>query len=250
MIALITHNNNLYKVNLNEPMDISIPLHASKENVNAWYIGEPKIEPVKDGDWVGSIKQGAAVNFNNIQFNPHAHGTHTECIGHITEEFHSINQNLKQFFFLAEVISVAPEKYFKDTMISKRQIEMLLKNKTPEALVIRTMPNLKEKKNKHYSETNWTYLLEDAMVFIREKGVKHLLIDLPSVDREHDGGKLTSHKAFWDFDGKQRLDCTITEFIYVPNKVKDGSYVLNLQIAPFENDATPSKPVLYKILEA
>jgi hypothetical protein len=45
------------------------------------------------------------------------------------------------------------------------------------------------------------------------------------------------------------MDCTITEFIYVPNKVKDGSYILNLQIAPFENDATPSKPVLYEILE-
>jgi hypothetical protein len=31
--------------------------------------------------------------------------------------------------------------------------------------------------------------------------------------------------------------------------VKDGSYILNLQIAPFENDASPSKPVLYKITD-
>lgn len=249
MIATIQINSKKLQIDLSKPLDISIPLRASKENVNAWYIAEPKIEPVKDGDWMGSIAQGADVNFNNIQFNPHAHGTHTECIGHITEEFHSINKNLKQFFFMAEVISVAPEKYMKDTVISKHQIELLLKNKTPEALIIRTMPNVKEKKSRHYSETNWTYLLEEAMVFIKEKGIKHLLIDLPSVDREHDGGKLLSHKAFWNFDGNRRMDCTITEFIYVPNKVKDGSYLLNLQIAPFENDATPSKPVLYKILE-
>jgi hypothetical protein len=33
----------------------------------------------------------------------------------------------------------------------------------------------------------------------------------------------------------------------VPNKVQDGKYILNLQIAPIENDATPSKPILYKI---
>ena len=249
MKAIIEHNSKIIKIDLSKPLDISIPLRASDANVNAWYIGEPKIEPVKNGDWIGSVKAGADVNFNNIYFNPHAHGTHTECIGHITEEFHSINKNLKQFFFTAELISVAPEKYLKDTIISQQQIDHLLKGKSPEALVIRTMPNTKEKNSRHYSETNWTYISEEAMVFIREKGIKHLLIDLPSVDREHDGGKLLSHKAFWDFDGERRMDCTITEFIYVSNKIKDGSYMLNLQIAPFENDATPSKPILYEILE-
>lgn len=249
MKAIIEHHSKLIKIDLSKPLDISIPLSASKENVNAWYIGEPEIEPVKNGDWIGSIKAGADVNFNNIHFNPHAHGTHTECIGHVTEEFHSINKNLRQFFFTAELISVAPENYLKDTIISKHQIEVLLKDKTPEALVIRTLPNTKEKKHRHYSETNWTYLTEEAMVFLREKGIQHVLIDLPSVDREHDGGKLMAHKAFWDFDGDRRMHCTITEFIYVRNKIKDGSYMLNLQIAPFENDATPSKPILYEIFD-
>ncbi|OBX24999.1 kynurenine formamidase [Gelidibacter algens] len=249
MKAIIEHNHKFIKIDLLKPLDISIPLRASKSNVNAWYIGAPVIEPVKTKDWTGSVKAGADVNFNNIQFNPHAHGTHTECIGHITEEFHSINKNLTQFFFTAELISVAPEKFMKDTVISKHQIELLLKDKTPEALVIRTMPNTKDKKSRQYSETNWTYVTEEAMVFLREKGIQHFLIDLPSVDREHDGGKLLSHKAFWDFDGDRRMHCTITEFIYVNNKIIDGSYMLNLQIAPFENDASPSKPVLYKIFE-
>jgi len=249
LIASIQYNSKTFKIDLSKPLDISIPLRAAKSNVNAWYIDEPKIEPVVNGDWIASVEKGAAVNFNNIFFNPHAHGTHTECIGHITREFHSINENLKQFFFTAEVISVAPEKYMKDAVISRKQIEVLLKGISPQALVIRTLPNMKDKKKRQYSETNWTYLLEEAMVFIRESGIKHLLIDLPSVDREHDGGKLLSHKAFWNFDGKRRMDCTITEFIYVPNRVKDGSYILNLQIASFENDATPSKPVLYKILK-
>jgi len=33
----------------------------------------------------------------------------------------------------------------------------------------------------------------------------------------------------------------------VPNTIYDGTYFLNLMIAPIENDASPSKPVLYKI---
>lgn len=98
-----------------------------------------------------------------------------------------------------------------------------------------------------YSYTNPPYLLEDAATYLCKSEVKHLLIDLPSVDKEKDDGKLLAHHAFWDTKGKTRKDATITEFIFVPNTVKDGTYILNLQIASFENDATPSKPVLYKI---
>jgi kynurenine formamidase len=91
--------------------------------------------------------------------------------------------------------------------------------------------------------------LEDAAEYLKSKNIKHLLIDLPSVDKEQDEGELLAHNAFWNTNGKLRLDATITEFIYVSNKIGDGCYILNLQIAPFENDATPSKPILYKIME-
>ena len=53
--------------------------------------------------------------------------------------------------------------------------------------------------------------------------------------------------AFWNIVGKLRLDATITEFIYVPNTIKDGTYFLNIMVAAIENDASPSKPILYKI---
>jgi arylformamidase len=249
MLATIQYNSRKLQVDLAQPLDISIPMRASKSNVNAWYINEPTIESVKFDDDVISVAEGAAVNFNTINFNPHAHGTHTECVGHITKEFHSINQNLKQFFFLAEVVTVAPEALDGDTVISKAQLQFALGNKKRDAIVIRTIPNTTDKHSRQYSNTNWTYLKEDAVAFLVKKGIKHLLIDLPSVDKEEDGGELRAHKAFWDFDGKLSKDATITEFIYVPNNVDDGEYFLNLQIAPFENDATPSKPILYKIIE-
>ncbi|MBT8267461.1 MAG: cyclase family protein [Bacteroidia bacterium] len=247
MIANLVLNSRKVSIDLSQPLDISIPLISSVKNVNAWYVPEPKIEPVTFDGWTASVKEGASINFNNIFFNPHAHGTHTETAGHITEKVHSINKNLKRFFFLAEVVTVAPEKRDEDLVISKKQLRFALGNKKREAIVIRTLPNTKEKLSRQYSNTNPPYLLEEAAIYLRQKGIKHLLIDLPSVDKERDEGELLAHHAFWDIHGKIRLDATITEFIYVPNKVKDGPYLLNLQIAPFENDASPSKPVLYKI---
>ena len=249
MIAEISYNFTKYKIDLLAPLDISIAIDTAKENVNAWYLGPPSITPHQDKEWVASVKEGAAINFNNIAFNPHSHITHTECVGHITERVHSINQNLNQFFFLTEVVTVVPENYMKDTVISRKQLEYYLEGKRRDALVIRTLPNTSSKKSRQYSHTNPPYLLEDAANYLKQKGIKHLLIDVPSVDREKDGGKLLAHNAFWNTSGNLRLDATITELIFVPNDVKDGLYFLNLMIAPFENDATPSKPTLYKVLE-
>ncbi|MFM2368120.1 MAG: Kynurenine formamidase [Bacteroidota bacterium] len=250
MIATIDN----FKIDLSKPIDISIPLTNTDANPIAWYIEKPVIEPVVFGDWIGKVSEGkSSTNFNNIFFNPHGHGTHTECLGHITREFYSINQSLKQFFFLAQLISVQPELQGEDRVITKNQIEMALKGFILDAIIIRTLPNLDKKKSLKYSNTNPAYLSEEAARFICESGIKHLLIDLPSVDKEQDEGKLLAHKAFWNvtdvnnLNPDARLDCTITEMIFVPNEVKDGSYLLNLQIASFENDASPSKPILYKI---
>ncbi|WP_412986765.1 cyclase family protein [Pontimicrobium sp. IMCC45349] len=249
MKAVINVNSRTYAIYIDQPLDISIPLRATKNNVNAWYIPEPNIEPVKIDDWVGSVEAGAPVNFNNISFNPHAHGTHTECVGHITEKKYSINKCLKQFFFVAEVVTVAPEKLGDDFVISAKQLRFAIGNKKREAVIIRTLPNMNDKLEMQYSNTNPPYLLEEAAIYLKNKGVKHLLIDLPSVDKERDNGELLAHNAFWNTSGEIRTDATITEFIFVPNNIDDGKYILNLQIAPFENDASPSKPVLYKLHE-
>ena len=255
MKATIQHNNSTFTVDLSKPVDISLPITTDGVNPVAWYLGQPTIEPVKMGDWVGKVGQGSSTNFNNIAFNPHAHGTHTECLGHITRDFYSVNKALQQFFFLAEVISVQPEAHGGDLIISMGQIEAALGDKKPEALIIRTLPNELSKRHKNYSHTNPPYLSEAAATYIRECGVQHLLVDLPSVDREEDEGRLLAHKAFWNvkdinnLNEDARHNATITEMVFVHDVVADGTYLLNLQIAGFDNDASPSKPVLYRILE-
>jgi kynurenine formamidase len=250
MEAIINHNSKKYKVDFSKPLDISMPLTSNENATRAWYANAISIEPVRMGTWVGSVKEGNSVNFKNIFFNPHAHGTHTECVGHISADEESINATLTTFMFFAELISVEPEKINGDSLITKEQLMHCFDNKkNVEALIIRTKPNGNEKLHINYSNTNPTYIDKTAIEYLNEKGIKHLLIDLPSVDREKDDGVLAAHKAFWQFPHNTQHSKTITEMIYAAVNIQDGLYLLNLQIAPFENDASPSKPILYSTTE-
>ena len=60
----------------NEGIDCSIPLEGNEQNVRAWYVSPPLIEPVRENGWVGAVAEGGSVNFRSIHFNPHGHGTH------------------------------------------------------------------------------------------------------------------------------------------------------------------------------
>ena len=82
------------------------------------------------------------------------------------------------------------------------------------------------------------------MTWLVERKVDHLMVDLPSVDREVDGGALAAHHAFWTYPNSPRHQSTITELIFVPETLQDGRHLLNLQTAAFDMDATPSRPVV------
>ncbi len=248
MIARIHYKNRYHSIDLEKPLDISIPV-KTPPSVTAWELSPPTIAPHTAGTYTGSVRDGGSVNFNDIAFNPHAHGTHTECAGHITPTVHSVNQSLARYFFFAELITLGPERIGNDLAISKKQVQYALGKKKREAVVIRTLPNLPEKREFQYSDSNPPYLTEAAAQWLCEIGVAHLLIDLPSVDKEHDNGALLAHRAFWDLEGTPRLTATITELIYVANAIADGTYFLDLQLAPFENDAAPSRPLLYALMD-
>ncbi len=239
-----------YQFNLTQPIDISLPLAPHGRQVNAWYAPPFSASPVRMGDFIGSVAAGGPVNFVNVSLNPHGNGTHTECVGHISAEPYTINKCLCRFWFMARVVSIYPQAMDDgDKVITLQGLQQMLDGaQLPEALIIRTLPNDDLKATRQYSDTNPPYLHHDAIEWMVHQGVNHLLLDLPSVDREQDGGALAGHKAFWQYPGAQvRQHATITELIYVPNEVEDGLYLLNIQIPPFELDAAPSKPALYRL---
>jgi len=249
MYATFELKGKTYQANLSKPLDISIPLKEGAAGVNCFYAPYLESSPVVAGDFVGATAQGGPVNFLNVRINPHGNGTHTECVGHIAREPYSINQCLKRFIYPAQLISLYPSKLENgDRVIGKSQLEEALEDTAlTEALVIRTMPNDDHKLRTHYSGSNPPYMQHEGVSWLVEQGVQHLLIDLPSVDREEDGGALSAHHAFWQYPEKPREECTISELIYVNNSIADGLYLVNLQIASFEIDASPSKPVLYPV---
>jgi arylformamidase len=248
MIATFFFQGKQHVFDLSEPFDISIPLAEGVDVVNAFYAPYLLIEPVRAGNFVGDVRQGGAVNFKNVTFNPHGNGTHTECVGHISPNGETLNRELRSFFFIATLISIYPQLMPNgDRVITKEQMEEALWGIQTQALIIRTLPNDSHKLHRNYSGTNPPYLHQEAAQLIAEREIDHLLIDLPSVDREEDGGLLLAHKAYWQYPEHPRTGATITELIYVPDSLKDGVYLLNLMTTSLELDASPSKPVLYAV---
>jgi kynurenine formamidase len=235
-------------IETSELIDLSMTLQSSPENVRAWYVDPPRMEPVRANGFIGSIEEGGSVNFRDVYFNPHGHGTHTECCGHITREVYAVNDVLKEYFYRATLITVDPVKMENgDLLVQAAQIAPYLQKDFSDAVLIRTLPNAPDKKSMNYSGTNPCYFDIEIVDLLNEYGVKHFLVDQPSVDREEDGGALAFHHAFWNVPDNPNFERTITELIYVPNDVEDGTYILEIQLAAFQNDASPSRPILYKI---
>lgn len=244
MTAQIIKDNVVYDIDFHTFHDLSVPIDTS--GPRAWYLDHAEIEAVRDENWVGVVAEGGSVNFRNIAFNPHSHGTHTEGPGHVEPTVHSIDRAVNSYHVLARVITVQPRELENgDHVIYWDMLEEAVENNRPEAVVLRT--STEDRRHKNWSNTNPPYIDAKAAKELANHGVLHLLIDLPSVDREMDEGKLAAHKAFWNIPDEVRMNATITELIHVPTEVQDDTYLLNLQIGPFENDAAPSRPVLYPL---
>lgn len=243
----LLHNHKKYEADFNQPIDISIPLKNGKENPNCYYATDVEFKTIRSGDFVGSVALGGSVNYREVRFTPHGNGTHTESFGHIiADETANINHLLPSFHFVAEVITLNISNSGEDEVLIVEDYNQKRKFKT-EAVIIRSAPNSKDKLTRMYSGTNPPYLDHRITLKLKEEGVKHLLIDLPSLDKEVDGGALLAHKAFWNMPDQIRKDCTVTELIFVDNSIEDGIYLLNLQVLNIEIDASPSRPMLYKL---
>ena len=245
----LVHDGGHYTADLSSWSDLSIAVKEG-DTVNAYYAHPVSMEPYVAGDWIGSVEKGGPVNYRDVFFSPHGHGTHTECFGHIDPEIQSVNQFFKTFHMVAQIISIQPiEALNGDMVVTKELLEEKLDRST-EGVIIRTLPNDDSKLTRKYSGHNPPYFDVHAIEYLVSKGCDHLILDVPSIDRESDEGKLRGHRAFWNYPGNPRKNCSVTELAYIPDEVTDGLYLLNLQVAPFENDAAPSRPIVFRLVKA
>lgn len=243
----------LFEADVHAPgLDISLPLHPEGKNPNAYFADAPKSEPYRFGDFVGDLEAGGLVNYQKLSLSPHGNGTHTESLLHIAREGLPIHKCLQSELVLCHLLSLSPKQTEGgDLVVQAQDLQATWETlpTIPEALFIRTLPNGPEKVSKQYSGSNPPYLEAEIGRFLQEKDVPHLGVDLPSVDKEEDGGRLSCHKAFWNWPDAPRTMATITELFYAPEHVPDGLYLLNIQVMPLVHNASPSRLRLWPLKE-
>lgn len=244
--------------------DISIPLRFNE--AQPAFFGSPpaSAEAITAGSFVGDVRRGGSCNCSVHTLAPHCNGTHTECVGHVTQERLSVRDLALRHLSAALLISVAPEPSGDipgDLVISLAALQTAIGRATLsdyQALVVRTLPNDSSKLTRNYDEGSLPpYFTLDAMRHVVERGIDTLVVDLPSIDRAQDGGRLAAHRIFWGMPAGStsaatvtRKHATITEMAFIDNAVPDGAYLLNLQVPPFMIDAAPSRPILLPLSPA
>jgi kynurenine formamidase len=252
---------------LSAGIDISIPLDFYGNQPNTYGVPYASAQAFQAGEFIGDVRKGGSCNFEVYSFIPHCNGTHTEGIGHLTAERVQVPLLFKPLLVPAVLITLTPvsgmnthETYTpnpnpEDWIITLSSLQSALERILPEceALIIRTLPNPLEKKYWNYAEKPSPYFSHEAMQSLSNTGLKHLLVDFPSIDRLWDEGLLSNHRIWFQLPEKghetplQISQRTITEMVYITEEAEDGNYLLSLQTASFIADATPSRPVIFPV---
>ncbi len=251
---------------------LAIPMNFGGDQPNHFGVERADDKTVEVGDFVGDTRRGGSCNVDQLTLIPHCNGTHTESVAHIVNEHVPVSRLDTDAWMLARLVSVTPlpardtaESYrpeldHHDHVITADQLRSVVSEAdlaATEALIIRTLPNSQEKKTIAWGQPEHpAFLTVQAMTWIVEQGIQHLLLDLPSVDKMYDEGLLTNHHIFWNVpEGTHSLTAdvrttqTITEMAFIEDGIPDGQYMLNLQYPAFNSDAAPSRPVIFSLLD-
>lgn len=226
---------------LQKPIPIYTVISREKQkNPNCYFIDEPQFQTFQSGNFIANVAQGGSVNCEYIRFCAHGNGTHTECFGHVSRQFYSVQNIRIPFLILAHLIVVS------DINESTNTLDFYFENtNNASALIV----NYLHDTNK-YSGTNPPAISKETILMLKKQGIQHLLTNLPSIDPENDNGKLDAHLAFWGMQNRESLPLypndTITELCNIPF-IQPGLYLLHLGLSPFESDAVPSMPVLFRL---
>ena len=244
MLTTLTFRGQDYRADLATPVSLALPLKPDASSIRAWDAPPVEVAPVRVGDWVGEVRQGAPVNFVNVRVNPHGNGTHTETVGHIAPDwdYNTVLRLLPPGHFVSILHDAGTNVC--DDGDSVVDCSGLRQN-PPDApgLIVRALGRDHEDAN--LSGTNPPYFRAEDLAFLADCGVQHLITDLPSVDREEDGGALAGHHAFWRYPNAVRHSATITELARLNFDLAEGLYLTSLNALPLAADASPSHPLIY-----
>ena len=258
-------------VDLSKPVSLAIELDFSERQPRHFDAPPASSRPFAVPGFSGSVAHGASCNCQTLTLIPHCNGTHTECVGHLTREPADAFRAAPLGLLPALLVSIEPVEAAQaggestdpkpqtgDRLITRQAIatswHKVAAPFDPRALVLRTLPNPPAKRYQDYTNQTPPYLSREAALWLVELGIEHLVVDLPSIDRSHDEGRLTVHRIFFGLPPGSttlthatRPGSTVTELAYIPDTAPDGAYLIEIQVPALAGDAVPSRPLLYRL---
>ncbi len=233
------------KLLMQKPIPLYTVVSREKDkNPNCYFIDQPQFEPYKSDTFIANVAQGGSVNCEYIRFCAHGNGTHTECFGHVSKQFYSV-QNVKiPFLMLAQMVTVTvdinpieqeAQEFMREHQQTLNALGKLVgleseKKKSQKkplysleelpfhtidfsritALIIRINFSLEfmvqnNLDRKNFSGKNPPFFTPSLIRYLKSKGIQHLLTNLPSIDPENDNGKLEAHLAFWGMENRESI---------------------------------------------
>lgn len=260
-----------YRVRLDAAWSLAIPLDFAGPQPS--FFGAPRASatPLRLPDFVGATHEGGSCNVAELRLIPHCNGTHIETVGHIVNDPVPLADVVGASLGPARLVTIAPslaresaEGYGPtletgDRLVTRSALEAALHavpREESQALIVRTLPNDASKAGRVYDDTDPpAFFSTEAIGYLIDVGVEHLLVDFPSIDRMRDQGTLSNHHLFWNVPATSRTLCedtwsgkTVTEMIFVPDGIPDGRYLLDIGLPAFLSDAAPCRPVIYPLV--
>lgn len=214
-------------------------------------------EPFRVGSFEGDVGRGASCNCRRVTLIPHCNGTHTESASHLTLQQRPLHDLLPVAPLPALLLSVSPVQAAatdEDSLPAPQAGDRLITRAAVVAAWARRGDADAVALLLH-TGTRWDdpappFLSRQLMQELVDRGIEHLVTDLPSVDRLADEGRLTAHRIFFglpagstDLAAATRPGATITELAHFPQELPDGACAVQLQVPAWSGDAVPSRPL-------
>ena len=247
MLFLI-YNDKKYK--LGEPRSISRGINI-KQNLqpNAFDLTKFSQTAFQNQFFTGDTGKGGSCNVNILNFTPH-NLTHIETPMHLKKEGIGLDEiprsNLMGVSYLVDLSNIS----FKDNCVKKEHIEQLDLLKDIKILIVKTKYSELDQYF-DFSNTNPIHFDPKFMEWLTENfpNIKLLITDLPSIDKENDGGKLLGHKNYFNFNEHERGDKkAIVELAYCKG-VESGIYYTILTPSKIDTDAILTDIFLFDLFK-
>ncbi len=210
------------------------------------------------------VDDGAPVDCADVMLNPHGGGTHVECVGHIVADAWTLADVEMPGLLPATLLEVKVEALGgcgehaggksagTDRVLTARALteawDACGVEGFDEAIAVRTDAASALPVGADWTGTNPPYPTIEAMDWLAGRARSLLVLDLPSLDREDDGGTTPNHRRWWGLpDGArtlgavaapQRLICELARF---GPDLAPGPHLLRLDVAPIASDAAPAR---------